>query len=103
MKRARPFQVKAVLFDLDGTLIDTLDFVLSAVEHTLNTHKLVVSREILIAGAGHTLLEYYKFILPDHDPEILAKTHREFQKDKHTMSKPFPGVKRMLKKLRKEK
>ena len=94
--------MKAVLFDIDGTILDTLDFVFSAVKYTLDKHEFIVSKELLMQAAGRTLLEYYQFILPDENHELLAQTHREFQKDKHTMAKPFPNVKKVLKRLKKE-
>jgi len=95
--------IKAVLFDIDGTILDTLDFVFLAVKYTLDKHEFIVSKELLMQAAGRPLLEYYRFILPNEDYEQLAQTHREFQKDKHiTMVKTFPNVKKVLKKLRKE-
>ena len=33
--------MKAVLFDIDGTILDTFDFVYLAVQYTLNKHNLV--------------------------------------------------------------
>lgn len=96
-------KIKAVLFDIDGTILDTLDFVFSAVKYTLRKYKYRISKKILTEAAGRPLLEYYQFILPSEDHEKLANTHRDFQKDKHTMNKPFPNVKKVLQKLKKAK
>lgn len=93
---------KAVLFDIDGTILDTFDFVFLAVKYTLRKLNFNVSKKLLMEAAGKPLLEYYQFILPNEDHEKLAQTHRDFQNDKHTLAKLFPNVKKVLKKLKKE-
>lgn len=94
-------KIKAVLFDIDGTLLDTFEFVFSAVRYTLEKHRLSASEELIIASAGKPLVEYYKAILPYENFEELAQTHRDYQEDKHDLAKPFPGVKEVLQTLKK--
>lgn len=93
-------KVKAVLFDIDGTIIDTYDFVYKAVDYTLKFHKLTVSPERLQSAMGRPLIEFYKFIFPDLDFMLFAKTHDKFQADKFYLAKPFNKVAEVLKKIK---
>ncbi len=92
---------KAVLFDIDGTIIDSWDFIFGAVKYTLKKHGHDISEEVLVSAmGGRSLLDYYKFLLPKADWEEIAKSHNEFQQDKFDLGKPFPGAKKLLKKLK---
>lgn len=93
---------KAFLFDIDGTIIDSSDFVFTAVEYTLREHKLSVSEEKLRRALGKSLVEFYKFLFPDKDYKLFTKTHHDFQQDKFYLGKTFKGVKKTLKKLKSE-
>lgn len=92
--------IKAALFDVDGTLLDTTEFIFQAYEHTLNTHKLSpIPREELTKLIGQPLGEIYKLIAPSIQHTILMETHKDFQKQNLHLSKPFPQVVETLKKL----
>lgn len=93
---------KAVLFDIDGTLLDAWQFVFGAFEYTVDFHKLKLPpEEILNSARGKTLLEFYQTVFPNLDAQILAKTHDNFQKDRFDTHKLFPKAKYVLKKLKK--
>lgn len=91
---------KAVLFDVDGTLIDSWDFVFKAIKYSLDQHGHAISDQEIKQAMGRPLLEFYKFILPKTDWLLLANTHRQFQQGKFNLAKPFPKVKKTLKKLK---
>lgn len=92
---------KAVLFDIDGTLIDSWDFIFGAVKHALQKHGHDISEEVLVSAmGGRSLLDYYKFLLPKADWEEIAKSHSDYQQDKFDLGKPFKGAKKILKKLK---
>ena len=93
-------KTKAVLFDMDGTILDTSDFVFSAVEYTLTQHNLTITEEKLSQAKGMPLLDFYKYIFPDQDFELLRKTHHDYQQTRFDLGKLFPGVKKVLKKLK---
>ncbi len=82
-----------VLFDLDGTIVDSGWMILASFRHATRT---VLGREIpdevLMArvGAGHLLEQ-----MADFDPEKadeLAHAYREFYAPLHSELKAFPGM-----------
>ncbi len=95
-------KVKAVLFDLDGTLVDTLEFVYQAYEFTLKTHKLKsVSRKVLGTLIGKEITAIYNMIAPGFDASTLIKTHNDFQNKKMDLIESYPEVEQVVKKIKK--
>lgn len=91
---------KAVLFDIDGTILDTHDSIFRAVKYTLDKHGLSVTEEQLIRAKGKPLKEFYKSLFPELEHDLLAKTHHDYVDGKPDMSKVFPNVEQVLKKLK---
>lgn len=89
---------KAVLLDIDGTLLDTWDFVFDAVKYASKIHgyKYPPNGKIKKA-AGKPILEFYKILYPKADPKILAKTHIDFQDKILKIGKPYPKTIQTLK------
>lgn len=94
-------KVKAVLFDIDGTLIDAWEFVYGAIKHTIITHgHKMPSKKNLRPVIGNSLLDFYTAVFPGLDPKLFAKTHHDFQQGKFDLGRPFPGARLTLKKLK---
>lgn len=92
---------KAILFDIDGTLIDAWEFVHGAIIHTIKVHGHKMPSKRVIKGAmGHPLLRFYETVFPGLDPKLFAKTHHDFQQGKFDLGKPFPKARETLKKLK---
>ena len=92
---------KAALFDVDGTLLDSTEFILSAVEHALRVHGLTPPpRAELSAAMGPPLEECYSQLAPGVDLKSLAIAHRAFQRDKLELAIPFPRAADTLAELR---
>ena len=92
---------KAVLLDIDGTILDAWGFVFNAVRHSLTTHGYPYPAEKNIKKAmGRPLIEFYELLLPETDPLILAKTHQKFQEDNFHLVKSFPKAKKTLQNLK---
>lgn len=91
----------AILFDVDGTLLDSAEFVLGAVEYTLriNGHT-PPPRERIATIMGPPLAECYRRLVPDLDPNQLCDTHRGWQRDRMHLVRPFPNTVRTLQALR---
>lgn len=91
---------KAVLFDVDGVLLDTWDFVFQALQYTLSFHGYPKSMDQIKKMMGQPLLDFYSSLVPEGPAEVLAQTHRSFQEEKFHLSKPFPKAKKVLKILK---
>ena len=88
-------RLHTVLFDLDGTLIDSIRLILDSYHHTLTQHNLPArSDEDWLKGVGTPLA--VQFSEWQESPEILAAmiaTYREYNLKHHdTMVTVYPGV-----------
>ena len=89
--------VKAVLFDLDGTLIDTEELLLVSMRYATRT---VLGRKIpdekLMSLVGQPLRTQMEDLDPGHVEELID-TYRDYCMDIHDeMTREFPGVGEML-------
>jgi len=94
--------IKAVLFDVDGTLLDTNEYIYQAFEHSLDLHYEPMSREILQKVMGKPLEECYRILTEQEDVTELANAHHVFQVENPHLSMPFPNTLKILKQLKKD-
>src|SRR3954469_13180918 len=88
-------QLYTILFDLDGTLIDSIRLILDSYHHTLSRHNLPArSDEEWLKGVGTPLA--VQFSEWRESPEVLEAmiaTYREYNLKHHdTMVTLYPGV-----------
>ncbi len=91
-------KIKAVLFDFDGTIMDTNTIILESWEHTFNT---VLGRdpvhEEIVATFGEPLDITMAKMFPDRDTNEMVEIYRSYQrhiyKDAITM---FPGTREVI-------
>jgi HAD superfamily hydrolase (TIGR01549 family) len=86
--------IRAVLLDIDGTVLDTNDYIVRAIEHTLHEFGYEVPpREELAKTVGLPFDETYYAILGRCDIDVLPlqTTHRAFQLENLDLSQPFPN------------
>ncbi|MCX7996597.1 MAG: HAD-IA family hydrolase [Patescibacteria group bacterium] len=95
--------VKAVLFDVDGTLIDTTEFILQAYEYTLDSENIHVPgvRKKMKELFGMPLLDCYRILAPDHDVARLSAIHNQWQAENLHMVGAFPTVAETVQSLKK--
>jgi pyrophosphatase PpaX len=91
-----------VLFDLDGTLIDSIRLILDSYHHTLQAHGFPArTDEHWLAGVGTPLRS--QFAEWSHDPDLLeamVATYRVYNLANHDrMVTAYPGVGEMLRRL----
>lgn len=93
-----------VLFDFDGTLVNTNDVIIASWQHTYKHYTgHEESVEKITACFGEPLLITMAREFPDVDPHVSAEVYREFQKEKaDELVKVFEGVPEMLETLKKE-
>ncbi len=93
--------VKAVVFDADGTLLDTREFILKAYEHTLEVFGLPVpSRPEIMKSMGLSLVDCYKIFAPDGDNAALCETHHVYQENNFQLIDSYEGLIHTLDTLR---
>lgn len=90
-------RIKAVIFDVDGTLLDTREFIFQAYEDTLNKHGHdVPDRQLISKYIGLSLQDCYKAFAPEGDIKILCDDHHEFQLNKLHLIQPYAGLSETL-------
>lgn len=93
---------EASLFDIDGTILDTDQFIFQAFRHSLMTHLgREITREDFSGVVGKPLEECYFLLEPTCDPKKLSRTHKKFQEDNLHLSVPFTNSVSVLRKLSK--
>src|SRR5665213_3341227 len=83
---------ETVLFDLDGVLADTRDWVVSAFYEISERHSLDIDDEILNHIFGRSIEECYELIAVGRDSGFLIEAHREFQREHMELIRPFGGT-----------
>lgn len=87
------------LFDLDGTLIDTIDLILQSWRHTLRQHLgHALPDAVLLEGLGIPLRPQVARFAPDpRSVDAMVTTYREFNHANHDrLVRRYPGVDGML-------
>jgi len=93
----------AALFDVDGTLLDSTDYVMGAMEYVLRQHgRTPPPRNVIGRTLGPALAGCYRALAPDLDPMPLVEAHRAWQRERvKTMPiLPYPHAIETLRTLR---
>ncbi|HJP41053.1 MAG TPA: HAD-IA family hydrolase [Dehalococcoidia bacterium] len=86
-------KLAALLLDIDGTLLDTREFILSAFEHTISLLGGVApSREEIAQEVGRPLEDIYREILGSGRESPAVAAHRDFQSTNLALVAAFPGA-----------
>ena len=98
MTSPRPY---AVLFDLDGTLIDTIGLLLECARHTFEGRTPAPTDDEWVAGIGTPLRKQFAaYTQSDDEIEQLTQRYRAFQRIHHDrLTNAFPGVIEVLDEL----
>lgn len=92
---------RAVLLDLDGTILDSADLIISAFEATLQANLHVsADRAEILATWSLPIRERFRLLAPDQD-EMLAQDYiRRYLAIHDEQARLFPGVPDVLEELR---
>ncbi len=93
--------IRAVLFDIDGTLLDTFEFIYGAFEFALDRHGIQpLPREEISRLMGGPLEEVYAVMVPNGNAKTLAESHRTFQSENLRLATLFPATIEVLESLK---
>lgn len=91
------------LFDLDGTLLDSIELILTSYRHTLTIHRGGPGDDdVWLAGLGTPLWEQFRTFTDDRgEIDAMMATYREHNLAHHdTMVREYPGVNAAVETLR---
>jgi len=90
-------KIQAVLFDVDGTLINTSEYIYRAYEHSLGRHNHdLLSREKMSLLMGKSLEDTYREITGLDTVNPFMDAHREYQFENAGLAVAFPHSLRTL-------
>lgn len=93
-------KIKAIIFDMDGTLIDSREIVLGAFKHVLEEFGGDYSEQVVSTYVGGRLENTYQDLLPDDEFSKLADLHRSWQVENKHLLKGFDGLEEFLSELK---
>jgi len=90
-------QLTTFLFDLDGTLIDSIDLILRSYRHTMRIHRAnepLPPDDVWMHGLGTPLRVQFRHWTDDAtEIDAMVATYREYNLSHHdTLAKPYEGV-----------
>lgn len=93
--------IKAILFDFDGTLVDTNDLIIKSFKHTFRKHlDLEVDEKEIVNFFGEPLAASFK-PYGEENTEEMIKTYRRFNEKNHdALAKGFEGIENALEELK---
>ena len=94
--------ISTVLFDFDGTVMDTNNVIIGSWQHTFKTVEGKERDEAeIIKTFGEPLIDTMKKFFPDYPTEEAVEIYRSYHRDRFTeLIDIFPGIKKLLSKLK---
>lgn len=94
-----------IIFDLDGTLLDTEPLIIESFDHVLKTYRpdLTITREMELSFLGPTLSENLHKYLPSEKVNEAIELYRKHNRDIHPKKlKEIPNATKLLTQLKEE-
>lgn len=98
-------RLKGILFDLDGTLLDTSEGIIESVRHTISLLGLPeLTTEVLKTFVGPPVQESFKkyYGMEEANAQEAADVFRSYYKETALfLAQPYPGIHELLEKIKK--
>lgn len=97
---------KAVIFDMDGTILDTLDDLADSVNHSLKTYGFPPrSREEIRSFVGNGMAQLIRLSVPEgtsqeEEKKVLQEHKSYYPKHSSDKTKPYQGIEELLRSLK---
>jgi pyrophosphatase PpaX len=94
--------ISAVLFDFDGTLVDTTEMIHQSMRHATNSvlGREDIPRETLLANVGQPLPRQMELIDTENAESLLEAYRSHHERHHDALIREFPGVEESLSRLR---
>jgi pyrophosphatase PpaX len=92
--------IHTILFDLDGTLIDTNDLIMASFAHTFRQFNLSFTQEQMMEFNGPPLVDTFRAIDPERAGEMIETYREHNHRVHHEYVKPFPYINETVEKLK---
>jgi pyrophosphatase PpaX len=94
--------LSAVLFDFDGTLVDTTEMIHQSMRHAASSvlGREDIPREKLLANVGQPLPRQMELIDTENAESLLEAYHSHHERHHDALIREFPGVEESLSRLR---
>ena len=94
-------QPQTIVFDLDGTLVDSLPDIIASFQYALTSLGLPTPSDAEVrALVGHPLEDMYARFAPEHAVTLCAIYREHYPRNFVNRSRPYPGVVELLRTLR---
>lgn len=72
--------MKLILFDCDGTIVDSQHAISAAMEAAFTTHGLIApERSRIVEVVGLSLVSAVRELIPEHDPDLIARVAETYK------------------------
>ncbi len=94
--------IEAVVFDADGTILDTRELIYQAYEHVLRTHEYEVpNRTVMFEHVRGNAAEItYAILVTNRDTATLVAMHKQFQRERLDLWAAYEGLHELLASIR---